>query len=433
VIGHRSAGERGAYQIAFAVRAPVLRGGVDELRRVLEDMAVWGDAGTARVPFARLSGVHFARLLLLEDVHDLDDELIPASLVLESDVDAPLERHVDELADAEGHTLDATLGLCEGYPAAPTAAARKAFLLGHRLNPEARYVNVVGRTLAQIQQEEKLRQAIEGFLDAHRDELPHDPRRARVAIQQFVENDPSLAWARQRAPKPALCRRLGELLHAIGVPAGLVIVAPLLIVVVPIAALILRFHEARDSATHRRPDGEHARRLGAIEDFAAQNQYSSMGFVKRGRFRRELTRIVLLATDYATRHVYTRADLAGIKSIHFARWTVLDERRRGIFTSSYDGSHESYMDDFVDKIAWGLNASFSHVVNWPRTRWLFFDGAKREEEFKDYQRLHQIPTQVWYSAYDQLSALNLDNNALIRSGLFGDMSAADAAAWLRRL
>ena len=158
-----------------------------------------------------------------------------------------------------------------------------------------------------------------------------------------------------------------------------------------------------------------------------------MGPVKPGWVRRVTITGVLLAIDYVTRHVLNHENLAGVKTIHFARWVALDDWRRVIFASNYDGSLESYMDDFIDKVAFGLNASFSHGVGFPRTRWLFFEGARREEEFKDYLRVHQVPTPVWYSAYEALSAPNLANNALIRSGLWGPMSRADAAAWLQRL
>ncbi len=104
-----------------------------------------------------------------------------------------------------------------------------------------------------------------------------------------------------------------------------------------------------------------------------------------------------------------------------------------LFTSNYDGSHESYMDDFIDKVAYGLNASFSNGVGYPKTRFLVFEGARREQEFKDWQRRHQLPTQVWYSAYPELTAGNIENNALIRSGLFGPLTRPDTEAWLRRL
>lgn len=131
--------------------------------------------------------------------------------------------------------------------------------------------------------------------------------------------------------------------------------------------------------------------------------------------------------------MFVRSNLAGIKTIHFARWTVLDGWRRAIFTSNYDGSLESYMDDFIDKVAFGLNASFSNGVGYPRTRFLFFGGAKHEDEFKQWLRRRQIPTQVWYSAYDRLSARNIENNALIHSGLVGTLTDREAKAWLRRL
>ena len=50
-----------------------------------------------------------------------------------------------------------------------------------------------------------------------------------------------------------------------------------------------------------------------------------------------------------------------------------------MFASSYDGSLESYMDDFIDKVAWGLNAAFSNGVGYPKTNWLVADGATDEQ------------------------------------------------------
>jgi hypothetical protein len=91
------------------------------------------------------------------------------------------------------------------------------------------------------------------------------------------------------------------------------------------------------------------------------------------------------------------------------------------------------MDDFIDKVSWGLNAVFSNGVDYPRTNWLIFDGAKDEQAFKSYIRYRQAPTQVWYTAYGRLTGLNIENNARIRAGLSGPMDEAAATAWLRRL
>jgi hypothetical protein len=122
-----------------------------------------------------------------------------------------------------------------------------------------------------------------------------------------------------------------------------------------------------------------------------------------------------------------------VKSIHFARWVFLDERRRVVFASSYDGSVESYMDDFIDKVWWGLNAVFSNGVGYPRTRWLLFGGARDERAFKRVLRRRQEPVQLFYSAYQDMTALNLQNNQELRAGLIGTMTERQATEWLARL
>ncbi len=174
--------------------------------------------------------------------------------------------------------------------------------------------------------------------------------------------------------------------------------------------------------------------LQELEDFDVTNQYTALGPVKPGLFRRWLVSLLLVAIDYACRHVFTRGHLARVQTIHFARWAFLDNKTRVVFTSNYDGSHQSYMDDFINKVAWGLNLVFSNGVGWPRTRWLIFGGARHEQPFKYYQRRHQIPTQVWYKAYPGLTLADLRRNQRIREGLERSrMNEAQALAWLALL
>lgn len=432
VLGRRRHRGRGAHQLAFGVRAAVPLDRVDELRGLLGRIG----AGAADVPafeFNRMQGVHFARVLLLD--RDTVEAQPPdqASLVLMTEIDAPLERHLDELADLAAQALDATFGLCDGYPVEPTPSSRRAFLAAHQLRPAAAYVNTVGRTLEQIHGEAVLRERIETFLDERHHDLPTDPAAVRAQIQQFVRDTPDLRWALHPPPRPSLRWRAKEGLHAVAGAAGLALAAPVALLALPAYAVALRAHERSEPAPHIRPSREHEQRLAALEDFAAQNPFSAVGYVKPGGFRHWTLRAVLWLIDYSARHVFTRANLAGVKTIHFARWTPLDDYGRVIFTSNYDGSLESYNDDFIDKVAFGLNAAFSNGVGYPRTKYLLFRGARREQEFKDYLRRHQIPTQIFYSAYDQLSAVNIENNALIRSGLPGTLAPAETTAWLQRL
>jgi hypothetical protein len=147
--------------------------------------------------------------------------------------------------------------------------------------------------------------------------------------------------------------------------------------------------------------------------------------------RRAVVAGALPLIGFGTRHLFTRDSLAGVRTIHFARWIPLDGGRRVVFCSNYDGSLESYNNDFIDLVAWGLNLIFSNGYGYPRTRWLVFGGASREQEFKDYLRRHQMPTPVWYSAYPHLSAANVVRNAELRAGLSGQLNETEAQRWLR--
>ena len=143
---------------------------------------------------------------------------------------------------------------------------------------------------------------------------------------------------------------------------------------------------------------------------------------------------VLFIIDYAARHVYKRGRLARVRTILFARWVFLNEKQRLIFLSNYDGSLESYMDDFINKVGFGLNLAFGNGIGYPRTRWLLLDGCHDERKFKDVLRRHQMPTQVWYKAYPGLTAVDLERNVRIRQGLeSSSISDREAREWVALL
>jgi hypothetical protein len=324
---------------------------------------------------------------------------------------------------------------CAGYPAQGerTRASRLAYLQAHTVPADATYVNTRGRTVQQIRRQAQLRDAIERFLDrsprAWRD---GDAAAVRKAIQDFVAAEPSLRWARTM-PSRSLLERLGEVVDFARGAFLLALVAPFALLALPAFVVLLRFHELRDPARRVRASDERIQMLAALEDHAAQNQFSAAGFLKPGWFRRGLAVAVLWLVNFGARHLFPRADLSGVKTIHFARWVFVDGGRRLLFASNYDGSLENYMGDFIDKVAWGLNAVFSNGVDYPRTNWLIHDGAKDEGAFKDFIRSHQIPTQVWYAAYPNLTAVNVEQNARIHEGLFARLDTAGVDAWLRLL
>lgn len=164
------------------------------------------------------------------------------------------------------------------------------------------------------------------------------------------------------------------------------------------------------------------------------NQYTAFGQVRPGGFARRLTIAALWLINFASPLLYPAGHLARVRTIHFARWVFLDGKRRALFASNYDGSYESYMDDFVNKVSFGLNLAFSQALNWPRTHFLLWGGAEYEQDFKNYQRRHTLPTEVWYKAYPGLTLVDIDRNTRIRQGLERrSMTDTEIRQWLAEI
>jgi hypothetical protein len=420
------------YQGALTIVAPVRAGAVDELERLLATMGD-GVANGSVIDFGALTGVHFARLIVIGADTDQSGAPLPASLVLLSDVDGSPEAHLAELVDRAGDGVDRVFAHCEGYPdGRPTQSQRLDYLRRHRIKEAARYVNTTGRTAQQIQQEAELREAIEAFVGDGRAWSGRDPDEVRRSVRELVERDPALAWAREPAVRPSLPERLRETAHLVAIPVVSLPLLPLALLAAPIYLVLLRRHERRDVPEDAIPSEERVRELAALEDHVVQNPFTAVGHVKPSLFRRLTLKVVLFYLGWAARHFFNRGNLSGVKTIHFARWVFIDDERRMFFASNYDGSLESYMDDFIDKVSWGLNLVFSNGVGYPRTRWLVLDGARDELAFKSFLRVHQAPTRVWYTAYPDLTALNIQQNERIRADLPGE-SRGDARAWVQSL
>jgi hypothetical protein len=298
----------------------------------------------------------------------------------------------------------------------------------HSAAPAAQYVNWVGRTVQQIREEAALHAALserlrntaafaeQSALDIH--------RQLAASVQQDGPQltppaSTSLAW---------LASKIGNM---IGVPIALVVLLPFFVVYAPFFIWELRRREKSDAVVAPRPTPDHVHALSLLEDHDVTNQFSAFGTVKPGWFRLSTLILIFWVLNFSTRQIYTRGRLARVGTIHFARWVFMDNHRRLLFASNYDGSLDSYMDDFINKVAYGLNLVFSNGVGYPRTKFLLSGGAKEEMTFKYYLRRHQVPTQVWYKAYPGVTTADLARNTEIREGLESQtMTEAEARRWL---
>jgi hypothetical protein len=223
---------------------------------------------------------------------------------------------------------------------------------------------------------------------------------------------------------------IGNALHLVGGPLLGLLLLPLLIVVAPLYLFLLRRLEKTDPELCWRVSQEHVDRLANREDIYVTNQFNAMGSLKPGLVRLSQAVGVLSVVNYAARHFVRRGRLGRIRTIHFARWVFLDGKKRMIFFSNYDGTVESYMDDFINKTGFGLNAVFSIAIGYPRTNWLVLDGCQAEQKYKDFLRRHTLPSEVWYQAYPGLAAIDLERNTRIRDGLeLRSLSDTEAREW----
>ncbi|WP_192245108.1 cytochrome P450 [Mesorhizobium silamurunense] len=155
----------------------------------------------------------------------------------------------------------------------------------------------------------------------------------------------------------------------------------------------------------------------ANEDHTAQNHLTAISTMKPGMLRRLALRFSFYLISIAAQKVFRPGFLNTISTIHFARWVLLPGSKRLMFFSNYGGSWESYLEDFIAKASAGLTGVWSNTEGYPRTRWLFLDGARDGDRFKRWARRQQVPTLFWYSAYPHLNTARIRINSRIRRAI----------------
>ena len=86
---------------------------------------------------------------------------------------------------------------------------------------------------------------------------------------------------------------------------------------------------------------------------------------------------------------------AKVGTLHNARFVFLDNDKKILFASAYDGQWDPYIDDFAVKIPDEMDIIFSAFEGWP--------GIHSPEKVKDWIVKHQIPAEGWYVAHPDLT------------------------------
>ncbi|HSP79358.1 MAG TPA: hypothetical protein VLQ93_12560, partial [Myxococcaceae bacterium] len=447
---------------ALTVVVPIRPERVGELTRFLT--AIGEDiVGNPHIRFERLRRVHFMRWVVLpgeacEGVREASRPL----LALEGNFDGTAGEFLDELLAVCGPALKEHIySHCE--PASHAGCSDeelKGLLLEHvereatfyaayphltveRIDNDARVRQCLHRCLAGPETrplESRVRPGVPQALLSEEEQRQRDARLLECLRRHLTEvalvQEPGLELSPVRPSWRTRLARTGVVRSFFG--------ALVLPVAVPVGLGLLALEGRRTGAESLSARGEEALRslrvLVEREDWKAQNQLTHCVDVEPGRVRLLLLKATVRCWGYLAKHFFNQGALGGIEGIHFARWVILKdgERHRLLFFSNYDGSWEGYLGSFIDRAAIGLTSIWCNARGFPRTRLVrqrpFVKlGARNAEQFKQWVRRCQLPTQVWFTRHPELGTGNILNDSHLRAMALARMSPAQVREWLQRL
>ena len=213
---------------------------------------------------------------------------------------------------------------------------------------------------------------------------------------------------------------------------GVVATILILAIVAGTFLVTLRYHEMQEAPDDRNPPLDHVRTLLAKEDQPgyANNHITAVTPLKAGWFRKLTLAIALWGIGRLVAYWYRPGFVLSMGTIHYAKWFRLPRSEKLIFLANYDGSWESYLEDFIIKAHKGQTAAWGNGAGFPRSRFLILDGARDGDRFKRWVRRQQVVTQFWYSRFPGLTTDQIRNNAIIHDGLMRARTDTAARAWL---
>ena len=417
-------------QHPLTLLTPVKKGKLDELLGLLNNINNRLQDHT-ETEFGKLKTTHYARWFILNRDSFRDEPAIPISdrLVFSSNYDGDLDTHLTDLVTVLSKYIDQLYDCCEGYPepAARTMESRKNYLKKWSVKSAAFFNGAPGRSLGQIRQEDSLHRFIWNYTTTNNFN-GKSAVEIHQAIRQEVDSNPELEWSKEKIKVPK------EKWHVLLAYGLLILVAlPLLI---PGILYLFLFHELRDKYKPTKLsqiNDSLVKKLEESEDLFPQNQFTQAVVMKPGFIRSLNFKIWMMRTRVLANNVFVRGKLLNIPTIHFARWVSIDNNKHVLFFSNFDGSWQQYLGDFIDQSGWGLSGIFSNTINFPPTRFMMTGGAYDEEHFLAWSRSTQVPTQVWYSPYPNLSIKNINNNTIIRNELRKKLNEKQAQLFLKRI
>lgn len=345
------------------------------------------------IDFPRSRTVHFARLAVLEA-----PELGPERrrLLYSANFDGSIAEHASDLASITA-TPSSFWGLLEGYT---DGQQLSHFLERHRIPFGAYYRAFPRQSVAELKRP----------VDTLGLSLRHSPRPLRAARlpPRWLQHSREVKrWLSRVVPLLARLPLTLWVLLTIVLRHGLV---PSLRAARDInqglgrVAWIRVFNWAFSNRPAAGPEQSlvpvvpSSSMVPVAEDRGAQNELTLLMDIPETALAR--LRVALALIDLYARYLSPPGSLVGISTIHFVRWMIVDDGRRLLMASDYDGSWESYIDEFAVMIWSGLEAIWQDCVGFPE------QGARDVFDFKRFLHLSRVHCQAFYSAYPRRTVLS---------------------------
>ncbi len=410
-------------QTIFTVVAAIRSGEQGEVQDILASLDYRGTTPANDIfAFGEAEMLHFASLFLYDDPEE------GWFLVFENNIDGEIETYLDRLlglAEARdgGAFLLKLFGHCQGF-LVDDLAQLKRHLLEHVRKPAAGFVSAVGLSRDRILEDAAIYRVADAALGAGAPLL--SAGEAQAAVFQALDADPELAGHWSQLDDPGAGPSLADRARA----AGSLLVNGVLFVVLALINLIPERAARQDNL---RPDPSMVRWQKRYEDHLPTNHMVSVVHLHWdvGRQAAKLTAYGLLRSLVTLR--FSEGKLGPMETIHFAHWVMLNQGRRLLFVSNFGGSWDSYLDDFTLKANRGLTLAWAHGIGFPKSLFMIFGGAGEGPAFIDWARRSMLPTLVWYKAYPQLSAMNINRNRRLREALVAARAGRGDTGWLEMI
>jgi hypothetical protein len=328
---------------------------------------------------ARSPSTHFARFVIL---HDPDQAIHQPHLLFTSNYDGALETYLEELSAEAADELDQIFSCCSNYVTKTTYSALSfiRFIQAHEHQSQAFYIASQGSTVESIRHNKKVCDQLDSYLN--------HPQ--ATSILQSLDLPTLDVSENTHAPRPSALQKLKA-----------TVISWLLNLTEYIVGIRKGKNNPSQQVSLNDAQEKRAVDLQELEDRFAQNQMTILLPIRSG-FHKQILKLILHLTK--RRAQQSKGSLSGISTIHFARWVILEpgvisqsEQSYLLFESNYNGSWDTYINDFVIYAGQRMNLIWGNCIDYPR------GGSQDIEWFKQHIRKYQFPANIFYSAYKELT------------------------------